>query len=81
MSYHPTSQALGATLTPEQTQALLEVDPKELRALPIERRVELAFLNAEHKVRKQEAFWLAVQGFALGALPVLAFLGVTKLGR
>lgn len=77
MAYENTKR----TLTREQHAALLDVPPEELRKLPTSERINLAYLHAEHKVRKQEAFWTAVQGFALGALPVLTFFGILDRRR
>jgi len=64
-----------APLSREQQSALVDIHPDALRSLPVESRVRLAYLHAEHQIRRQEAFWTAVQGFALGALPVLTYFG------
>lgn len=74
MSYE--SDKPQRTLTRAQQDALLDVSPEDLRKLSASERINLAYLHAEHRVRKQEAFWTAVQGFALGALPVLTFFGI-----
>ena len=66
---------LGA-LSPEQIKAL-DVEPGEIRALPIGTRVELALRHAENEARKKEAFWSAVQA----SLTVLAFFGITRWGK
>ncbi len=76
MAYIPTG--LGA-LDPEQTKALYDVKPKEIRELDPQTRIELAFQHADYKARKKEAFWNAVQGFATGIIPILAFFGLTRL--
>jgi hypothetical protein len=79
MSYLRTG--LGASFTEEQQEALLDISPAELRSLPLERKVELAFQHFDTEARKREAFWNAVQGFASGMIPILAFLGVSQLGK
>lgn len=67
------------SLTAEQTDALLDIDPMVLRSLPIGQRVELALQHAGYEARKREAFWTAVEGIATGMLPILAFLGITAV--
>lgn len=74
MSYHRT--ALGSTLGPDHIKALV-VEPDEIRALPVDRRVELALQHADNEARKKEAFWSSVQA----ALTVLAFFGITRWGK
>lgn len=69
------------SFTPEQEKALLDISPDRLRALPLDRKVELAFQHFDYKARKQEAFWSAVEGFATGMIPILAFLGIAKFGK
>ena len=64
-------------LTKDQRAALVDVSPAELRSLPTSERVSLAYQHAEYKARKQEAFWTAVQGFAIGAIPVITFFGLS----
>ncbi len=73
MSYHRT--ALGG-LGPEHVKAL-EVEPAAIRALPVDRRLELALMHADNEARKREAFWGAVQA----SLTVLAFFGITRWGK
>ena len=68
-------------LTQEQLDALLDLDPTEIRKIGVDRRLELALQHAEHKAREKEAFWTAVTGFATGALPILAFFGISGLWR
>ena len=80
MSYHRSRGGLGS-VSKEQESALLDISPDELRKLPLDRRVELAFQHFDHKARKTEAFWGAVEGFATGMIPILAFLGVTQLRK
>lgn len=67
--------------TPEQRKALLNVSPEEIRALPVDRRIEVAFMHLERETRKREAFWTAVEGFATAAIPIMAFLGFTRLSK
>lgn len=66
-------------LSDEQTEALLDIDPKDLRTLSVDRRVELALQHAEYEARKKEAFWTALQSFATAAIPIAAFFGLTAL--
>jgi hypothetical protein len=77
-NYYRTS--LGG-FTPEQIKALTAIEPASIRELPVDRRVELALLHSENEARKKEAFWNAVQAFATGALPILAFFGITRWGK
>jgi hypothetical protein len=72
MAYVPTG------LSQKQLTALLDLDPAEIRTIPADRRLELVLSRAEHKAREKEAFWNAVQAFATGALPLLAFFGVSR---
>lgn len=76
MSYY---RALGS-LSPEQEAALLDIPASDIRALPLDRKVELAFQYFDHKARKKEAFWSAIEGAATGLIPILAFFGIAKLG-
>jgi hypothetical protein len=69
------------SLSDEQTRALLDISPEELRKLNLDRRVELALQHAELETAKREAFWNAVQAFAAGALPILAFFGIQRAAR
>ena len=80
MSYHRTGLG-GIALTEEHIKALTEVEPADIRALPVDRRVELALQHAENEARKKEAFWNAIQAVATGALPILAFFGITRWGK
>ena len=65
--------------TKEQEQALYDLDPADIRKLDPERRLELAIQHAEVDAARKESFWNAVQAFATGALPILAFFGITKI--
>lgn len=69
------------SLSDEQTSALLDISPAELRKLAVDRRIELAVRHAELEIQKREAFWNAVQAFATGALPILAFLGIQRAAK
>ena len=69
------------TFTKEQEEALFDISPAEIRSLPLDRRVELAYQHLDNDARKKEAFWTAVEGFATGMIPLLAFLGITKLTK
>ena len=66
-------------LTNDQYRALVDISPAELAKLPVQDRLNLAYQHIESKTRKKEAFWTAVQGFALGALPVISFFGLQKI--
>lgn len=68
-------------LSEEQENALLSVSPAEIRALPVDRRIEIAFQHLDRKTRKTEAFWTAVEGFATAVIPLMAFLGISKLSK
>ena len=70
MSYLPTG-----SLSPEQTAALLDIEPAAIRKLDPDRRMELAIQHAEHKAREKEAFWTAVSA----SIPLLALFGITRL--
>lgn len=70
-------ETLGA-LTEAQENALVDIDPAELKALPVESRVELALQHANLEVRRREAFWSAVQGFAIGAIPIMGLFGLQR---
>lgn len=75
-SYRP---GFGASLlTKDQTTALTDVTPALIRQMPVDVRMDLAFRLAELKAQKTDAFWNAVQAFAVGVLPILAFFGVTE---
>lgn len=78
MSYLRTG--LGS-FTKEQEEALLDISPDELRAMPLDRKVELAFQHFDYKARKREAFWSAIEGFATGMIPILAFMGIVQMGK
>jgi len=67
--------------TPEQEAALLNVSAEEIRALPVDRRIEVAFQHLERETRKKEAFWTAVEGFASGMIPILVVLGIVKASK
>lgn len=70
MGYYRTLDGISA----QQKRALVAVTEDDIEALPTYERLELA-------IREREAFWNALQAFATGALPILAFLGVTKAFR
>jgi len=76
MAYIPTG-----SLSDSQVKALLDIAPEEMRALPVDRRLEIVLQHAEYQARKKEAFWNAVQAFATGALPILAFFGISKVWK
>ena len=73
-------KGLGA-FSKEQEEALFDITPKEIRTLPLDRKLELAYQHLDTEARKKEAFWTAVEGFATGMIPLLAFLGITKLTK
>ncbi len=75
MSYHHTG--LGG-LDKEQINALA-VTPEELAKLDSTTRAELLMKHHELKAQKRSDFWTAVEAIAAGALPILAFMGVTSL--
>ena len=66
-------------LTKAQYRALIDIDPSELANLPVQDRLALAYQHIDAKARKSEAFWNAVQGFAMGAIPVISFFGLQKI--
>ena len=70
-----------AYLSKEHLDALVDIDPDEIRRLSTERRLELAIAHAEYEAHRKEAFWNALQAFATGAIPILAFFGITKALR
>jgi len=74
MSYH----FLGG-LSEEQETALYDVGPAQIRSMSAERRIELMLQHGEQEVAKKDAFWNAVQAFATAALPIAAFLGISKM--
>jgi len=59
-------------LSKEQRKALVDFTPEQIREIPVDQRLELTY-------RQSEAFWRAVEGFAIIAIPALTFLGVTKV--
>lgn len=65
-------------LTKDQLDALTDIEPGKLRALSPYERLEIVQAHKDLEVRKKEAFWNAVQGFALGALPIFSFFGLTS---
>jgi hypothetical protein len=80
MSYVRTHGALG-NLSAEQEDALLAATPEEIKALPVEQRLELAFRHREVELQKRSQFWEAVSTFATAALPIATFFGVGALIR
>ncbi len=79
MSYIPTGDSSGFSI--EQKRALLNVSADEIRALPVDRRIEIAFQHLERETRKKEAFWTAVEGFASGLIPIMIALGIVKASK
>ena len=57
----------------------LAVTPEELAKLDSQTRAELFMKHYELKAQKKSDFWSAVESIAAGALPILAFMGVTTL--
>ena len=76
MSYH----FLGG-FTKEQEEALYDVKPERIRSMNAERRIEMMLQHGEQEVAKRDAFWNAVQAFATGAIPILAFMGIAQWGK
>lgn len=74
MSYH----YLGE-LSAEQKAALYDISPEQIRGMNTDQRIAMALQHGEQQVAKKEAFWNAVQAFATGAIPILAFLGVSQM--
>lgn len=66
-------------LSKDQVAAMTDVSPALIARMPVEQRLDLAFRFAELKAVRSDAFWSAVQGIALGVLPILAFFGITGL--
>ena len=60
--------------------AALTVTPEELRALPVDTRVDFALRQFETDARKKEVFWNAVEGIATGVIPILVVFGVLRRG-
>jgi hypothetical protein len=75
MSYHRTG--LGS-FDKEQLSSLA-VSPEELAKLDPDTRAELLMRHHEIKAQKRSTFWSAVESIAVGALPMMAFLGITSL--
>jgi hypothetical protein len=75
MSYY--YSPLGA-FDKEQRESLA-VTPEELAQLDPQTRGDFLLRYAELKAQKRSDFWSAVESIAAGALPILAFLGVTHL--
>lgn len=70
MSYLP-----AGDFSAEQTAALYEITPDEIRKMDADRRLELALQRDANEQAKKDAFWNALTA----ALPLLAFFGITRL--
>ena len=73
------AESTAAVLKKAQIEAIFDIEPEQIQKLNVETKMGFIFQHKDFEARKKEAFWNAISAFAAAAIPIFAFLGITRL--